>query len=138
MNEYLSYELHKQVLPEVSPVMTMKLSSYYINYSTKISRRKTLQVACGKKTIRGLNIKKKRVVQKSFNVFPIKSGNIIFLRLCLVFHLMFLVLKHFLFLCRCRFLADRFVEGTCPFCNFEVQCRKVYLKPFVMVAVKVT
>lgn len=20
----------------------------------------------------------------------------------------------------CRFLADRFVEGTCPFCNFEV------------------
>ena len=48
MNEYLSYELHKQVLPEVSPVMTMQLSSYYINYSTKISRRKTLQVACGK------------------------------------------------------------------------------------------
>ena len=20
----------------------------------------------------------------------------------------------------CRFLADRFVEGTCPFCNYEV------------------
>lgn len=138
MNEYLSYELHKQVLPKVSPVITMQLSSYYITILLTYRGGKRCKLPVEKKTIRGLNIKKKRVVQKSFNVFPIKSGNIIFLRLCLVFHLMFLVFKHFLFLCRCRFLADRFVEGTCPFCNFEVQCRKVYLKPFVMIAVKIT
>ena len=24
----------------------------------------------------------------------------------------------------CRFLADRFVEGTCPFCNYEVILEK--------------
>ena len=53
VNEYLSYELHKQVLPEVSPVITMQLSSYYINYYTNISRRKTLQVACSKKNDQG-------------------------------------------------------------------------------------